>query len=269
MKDLFNEWYGDKIKSPSDRLMLQYCLDDIWNSKLIMPEMLGGDIFIKKSGYNDGPYGTNQMDTAIMKGYQAMNMWNKMETGSVPPDLNFDDMRIRTHGDNDAHSYPRDKLIYSWDPKFLEGVLGQGVKELVRDSNPCAHEYMGFQVKKVNDAVDYAYVGTRPFGKTVKSLCFRDKKYKDLDKERAYLAAIADCLMISDCWNDRSFLLIQEVRSRYTGERYPRTEEQKEKLYMLEKYGADNPRQTYWLESKEMIIEDTEEDVLNYQDTWD
>lgn len=246
--DLFLEWYSRFFDDTRDINMLYHVSNDIINAKFMLPTNYGGHIFQKNDGWCDGPYGTNQFDTFAMVIYYLINCWiNTVEQGLDLDDVNSDNFTIESHGDNWLHSYhPNLKKQLTWKPSNLND-LGQEVKDSISVSkDPVGLELMGFLIKREGDL----YVGTRPTGKTLKSLIYNKKKYDDLETQRGYEKSIIMCLQLVDCWNNDAYVLLNQLYAQYSSVTpHIVTLDAEYKHFILSELGL-NPRLAWTYESK-------------------
>jgi len=260
IKELFVEWYGRFMPTAADRLMLEYLTNDIFNSKFMIPANYGGYIFEKGDGWCDGPYGTNQFDSWTMVVYYLMNVWtNAVKHGLDLSLVNPDRFRIESHGDNWIHSYPPNMIkLFTWQPSFLDDI-GQEVKGTIsRSRSPIGLELMGFEIH----LREGLYVGTRSTGKTVKSLVFNKKIYKDKNVQKEYEKSIISCLRLVDCWNQEAFDLLNKLEAVYASvEPKAVTIDDEYKLYILEE--VDNQPRRAWTHESKRVRELSEADPAN------
>jgi len=248
IKDLFVEWYGRFMPTSQDKSVFKYLINDIFSCTFMIPSNFGGFIFQKEDGWCDGPYGTNQFDTWAMVVYFLMNCWeNAKEYALDLRDVNTRNLIIESHGDNWLHSYPpRLEKLLSWRPAFMEKI-GQEVKGQISQSmTPIGLELMGFEIKLINDL----YVGTRPLGKTIKSLIFNHKKYKKKDTQKSYEKSIMMCLTLVDCWNQTAYTLLNRFLAQYASvQPHIVTVDAEHKHFILETLGLD-PRAAWEYSSR-------------------
>jgi len=263
--EMFNQWYGSKMRS-ADRQVLAILLDDIRRAKMVLPTWAGSYVVQTEQGWMDGPFGTTFIDAWFCCFYYLYCLWKNIiadvdrMTSSIGNPLQLHNRIVmEVHGDNIAFSIPKAFVRWlSWTNMHATlASLGQNIKDggLIQSSDPCAHEIMGFHVKLVEGRRRQYYVGYRPAEKTVRTLVYREHRYRDPNKEASYILAICQCLNITDCWHDLGWKIVQEVTLlQNTKTPLIRTEFQRT-AHELERFRAgQDPRTYYWLTTKEEAI---------------
>jgi len=256
VKDFFIEWYSRFLQSRSDRILLKALLDNIFDCQVWLPTSLGGHIVHKKQGWGDGPYGTNQFDTWTMLVYYLYGLFRYAEDEGLSLTMYnniIDDVVIESHGDNWIHSM-RDSIIYSWRPKYLK-ELGQEIKDSMKTSYQITdHELMGYNIK-IHSQV---YVGYRPYAKTIKTLYYNKRSFKNVDSQRAYENGILRSIFLTDCMNPLSSRLIGSlVGPRMKDPTQVYSEQEALHLWILENLSYQPERA--WLEENPSLVQEYEE----------
>jgi len=263
IKDLFVSWYGRFFSDNNDIRVMRHIMNDIFGSTFMIPSNYGGYVFKKEDGWCDGPYGTGDFDTWAMVVYYLINCWYNMRFNNLPLSrFEPDKIHIESHGDNWLHSYPiEDRYIYRWDPSNLKEV-GQAVKgNITVSSDMIGLELMGFYVCMHNGL----YVGRRPLAKTIKSLIYNKKFYKDSVKQASYIKGIILSLLTTDCWDQDAYSLLSYLMAQYSNvEPYVVDIETANRVYLLTSLSF-NPRDAWTYEAKN--IRESEPDPLNL-DSW-
>jgi hypothetical protein len=263
--ELFYEWYYSKLSNPRDQQILAIVLREIRDAKMVLPTWAGSYVVQTNQGWKDGPYGTTFVDAWFSILYYLYGLWSNIVDSPFPGNLAtfgnpltlIKKVKMEVHGDNIAMSYP--KVLARWlswgTMKQSLTDLGQEIKEICTQSDPVAHEIMGFKIRKVQGLSGTVYVGYRDPEKTVKSLIYREHHYESQEKESSYIFAICQCLNIIDCWHDVSWKIVQEITALHKGfEPIIRTEFQA-KANEYERYRRSrDPRTFYWLTPQEEAI---------------
>jgi len=221
---VFKNFMLKRLQRSSDSIILNYILDDILNSLVVLPNMAGGGIWRTYSGWKDGPYGTIQFDAfAMYVGVCYFFFSNLIKYGAddrltyqYGPELGWlRHYRCSIHGDNHLSSYEPGlhKYFYPNNPKIWS-KLGWELKEITSGTYSEV-EFMGFFIKEVEVNGIKTYVGYRPSEKIVRSLIWRRKKFEDDGDNSEYLRQIIACLLINDYWNNVGRNLLIHLQTLY------------------------------------------------------
>jgi len=256
VKDFFVEWYSTFLQSRTDRILLKLLLDNIFDCQVWLPTALGGHIIHKKQGWGDGPYGTNQFDTWTMLVYYLYGLFRYAEDEGLSLSMYnniVEDIVIESHGDNWIHSM-KDPIIYSWRSKYLK-ELGQDIKgNMITSYQITDHELMGYHIK----IYQQIYVGYRPYAKTIKTLYYNKRSFKNIDKQRSYENGIIRSIFLTDCMNPLSSRLLGSLvgpRMSHGTEVY--SEQEALHLWILENLSYRPERA--WLEENPNLVHEYEE----------
>jgi hypothetical protein len=210
---LIHRYYKRLLQTNEEQTLLDYFEKDLNSSVFVIPRNYGGEILQKDDGNPDGGYGTGQRNviaTAMVYLYNVFK--NLMVSGTSISNSRIRDVKVSSHGDNWLHSYPANcPWLSIQNQNYYDfGFTFKG--EVIRSQDITQHELMGFKI--CVDGTSGLFVGWRPYAKTIKSLYFNRRSFKEKQIQAAYEAGIIRSLILVDCWENKSAYLLNALSQR-------------------------------------------------------